>query len=90
MDPEDFECCVACTEDRLKSLRVAEELMRRHEPLRGLELFSGMFIRPGITTLYVTYCSAGAGGLGTGMDMSGFVETKYAVEFSPGAASTYQ
>ncbi|KAG5220384.1 C5-DNA-methyltransferase [Salix suchowensis] len=32
---------------------------------------------------------AGAGGLGTGMDMSGWVETKYAVEFSPAAASTY-
>ncbi|KAF8077759.1 C5-DNA-methyltransferase [Lyophyllum atratum] len=33
---------------------------------------------------------SGAGGLGTGMDMSGFVETKYAVEFSPSAAATYQ
>lgn len=32
----------------------------------------------------------GAGGLGTGMDMSGWVETKYAVEFSPAAASTYR
>ncbi|KAF9013919.1 S-adenosyl-L-methionine-dependent methyltransferase [Cyathus striatus] len=33
---------------------------------------------------------SGAGGLGTGMNMSGFVETKYAVEFSEAAASTYQ
>ncbi|KAG1743398.1 S-adenosyl-L-methionine-dependent methyltransferase [Suillus lakei] len=33
---------------------------------------------------------AGAGGLGTGLDMSGFVETRYAVEFSPGAARTYK
>ncbi|KAG2063855.1 S-adenosyl-L-methionine-dependent methyltransferase [Suillus decipiens] len=33
---------------------------------------------------------AGAGGLGTGLDMSGFVETRYAVEFSPGAAKTYK
>ncbi|KAG5636823.1 hypothetical protein H0H81_006739 [Sphagnurus paluster] len=33
---------------------------------------------------------SGAGGLGTGMDMSGFVETKYAIEFSPSAAQTYQ
>ncbi|PPR01483.1 hypothetical protein CVT26_015106 [Gymnopilus dilepis] len=32
---------------------------------------------------------SGAGGLGTGMQMSGFVETKYAVEFSPAAAKTY-
>ncbi|KAG6844921.1 hypothetical protein H0H87_002405 [Tephrocybe sp. NHM501043] len=31
----------------------------------------------------------GAGGLGTGLDLSGFVETKYAVEFSPSAAATY-
>ncbi|KAG1724751.1 S-adenosyl-L-methionine-dependent methyltransferase [Suillus paluster] len=33
---------------------------------------------------------SGAGGLGTGLDMSGFVETRYAVEFSPGAAKTYE
>ncbi|GLB34766.1 putative cytosine specific DNA methyltransferase replication foci [Lyophyllum shimeji] len=33
---------------------------------------------------------AGAGGLGTGMALSGFVDTKYAVEFSPSAAATFQ
>ncbi|EGO21115.1 hypothetical protein SERLADRAFT_417509 [Serpula lacrymans var. lacrymans S7.9] len=33
---------------------------------------------------------SGAGGLGTGLDMSGFVETRWAVEFSPSAAMTYQ
>ncbi|KAF5380878.1 hypothetical protein D9615_004125 [Tricholomella constricta] len=33
---------------------------------------------------------SGAGGLGTGLDISGFVKTKYAVEFSPSAAATYQ
>ncbi|KAK0239761.1 hypothetical protein EDD85DRAFT_949593 [Armillaria nabsnona] len=32
---------------------------------------------------------SGAGGLGTGMMFSGFVETKWAVEFSPSAAQTY-
>ncbi|KAF9473771.1 S-adenosyl-L-methionine-dependent methyltransferase [Pholiota conissans] len=32
---------------------------------------------------------SGAGGLGTGMNLSGFVETKYAVEISPSAAKTY-
>ncbi|KAF8163400.1 S-adenosyl-L-methionine-dependent methyltransferase [Crassisporium funariophilum] len=32
----------------------------------------------------------GAGGLGVGMDMSGFVETKYAIEFAPAAAKTYK
>jgi len=32
----------------------------------------------------------GAGGLGVGMDLSEFVETRYAVEFSPAAAKTYQ
>jgi len=31
----------------------------------------------------------GAGGLGTGFDMSGFVETRVAIEFSPSAANTY-
>ncbi|KZP21168.1 S-adenosyl-L-methionine-dependent methyltransferase [Athelia psychrophila] len=33
---------------------------------------------------------AGAGGLGTGFDKSGFVETRWAVEFSPSAALTYK
>ncbi|KAF4614568.1 hypothetical protein D9613_003147 [Agrocybe pediades] len=32
---------------------------------------------------------SGAGGLGIGMDLSGFVETKHAVEFSPSAAMSY-
>ncbi|KAH7923467.1 S-adenosyl-L-methionine-dependent methyltransferase [Leucogyrophana mollusca] len=32
---------------------------------------------------------SGAGGLGTGFDMTGFVNTKWAVEFSPSAAKTY-
>ncbi|KAF9535246.1 S-adenosyl-L-methionine-dependent methyltransferase [Crepidotus variabilis] len=32
---------------------------------------------------------AGAGGLGIGMDLSGFVETRYAVEFNASAAKTY-
>lgn len=38
----------------------------------------------------VSSCSAGAGGLGTGLDLSGFVETRWAIEFSPSAAQTYQ
>ncbi|RPD66509.1 S-adenosyl-L-methionine-dependent methyltransferase, partial [Lentinus tigrinus ALCF2SS1-7] len=33
---------------------------------------------------------AGAGGLSTGLEMSGFIETKWAVEFSPSAAKTFQ
>ncbi|KAF8559697.1 S-adenosyl-L-methionine-dependent methyltransferase [Imleria badia] len=33
---------------------------------------------------------SGAGGLGTGFDLSGFVETRWAIEFSPSAAQTYQ
>ncbi|KAJ3515085.1 hypothetical protein NLJ89_g1982 [Agrocybe chaxingu] len=33
---------------------------------------------------------SGAGGLGAGMDLSGFVETKYAVELWPSAAKTYK
>ncbi|OBZ65761.1 Acetolactate synthase, mitochondrial [Grifola frondosa] len=34
-------------------------------------------------------CRMGAGGLSTGLDMSRFVQTKWAVEFSPSAAMTY-
>ncbi|KAF8447830.1 hypothetical protein L210DRAFT_978503 [Boletus edulis BED1] len=33
---------------------------------------------------------SGAGGLGTGFDLSGFVETRWAIEFSPSAARTYR
>ncbi|KAF9030701.1 S-adenosyl-L-methionine-dependent methyltransferase [Hymenopellis radicata] len=33
---------------------------------------------------------AGAGGLGTGMNLSNFVEAKWAVEFMPSAAKTYE
>ncbi|KAF9246401.1 hypothetical protein BU15DRAFT_70495 [Melanogaster broomeanus] len=33
---------------------------------------------------------SGAGGLGTGFNLSGFVETRWAIEFSPSAARTYQ
>jgi hypothetical protein len=40
-------------------------------------------------TYVLMHLETGAGGLGIGMDLSGFVETKYAVEFSPSAAKTY-
>ncbi|KAI0333620.1 S-adenosyl-L-methionine-dependent methyltransferase [Cubamyces sp. BRFM 1775] len=33
---------------------------------------------------------AGAGGLSTGLEMSGHIQTKWAVEFSPGAAKTFR
>ncbi|KAF5315922.1 hypothetical protein D9611_004789 [Ephemerocybe angulata] len=33
---------------------------------------------------------SGAGGLGYGMELSGYVDTKYAIEFQPSAALTYQ
>ncbi|KAK7034044.1 hypothetical protein VNI00_012475 [Paramarasmius palmivorus] len=33
---------------------------------------------------------SGAGGLGTGMNLSGFVDTRWAAEFSPAAASSYR
>ena len=32
----------------------------------------------------------GAGGLGIGMELSQFVDIKYAVEYSPSAAKTYK
>jgi hypothetical protein len=56
MNPEDFSCCEVCTEDRLNCLCLGEELLRRREPLRGLELFSGMVIHPGVTivTLHIS------------------------------------
>ena len=83
-----LKCCRACSEGRIEKLRVAQMLKDNNEPLRGLELFSGACIAPYIMPLQLQ--RLGAGGLGTGMNMSGFVETRYAVEFSPSAALTYQ
>lgn len=37
----------------------------------------------------VSYFIKGAGGFGTGMELSEFVEAKWAVEYSPVAAKTY-
>lgn len=77
-----------CHEERQANLARRARQLQRHGPLRGLELFSGL------TTIFLLRylfqpVLEGAGGLGTGLDLSGFVETRYAIEFSPGAAGTY-
>jgi len=51
--------------------------------VRTLELRSGEGLICNVSLI-------GAGGLGTGMDMSGFIDTKWAVEYSPAAALTYK
>lgn len=51
--------------------------------VRTLQLRSGIGLTSNVSLV-------GAGGLGTGMDMSGFVDTKWAVEYSPAAALTYK
>ena len=90
MDKKFLNSCRACSEERINKLRHSQLLKDNNEPLRGLELFSGEFIASSIMPFYVQSFMLGAGGLGTGMNMSGFVETRYAVEFSPSAALTYQ
>jgi DNA (cytosine-5)-methyltransferase 1 len=90
MDKRFLKRCTACSDKRIKKLRHVQMLKDNNEPLRGLELFSGEFFASYIMMLHVQSVVPGAGGLGTGMNMSGFVETRYAVEFSPSAALTYQ
>ncbi|KAG0701495.1 hypothetical protein DFH29DRAFT_1000139 [Suillus ampliporus] len=84
-----FQHCVQCHEEHQANIARRAQQLQRYGPLRGLELFSGLVI-------FLLLCDRfehvleGAGGLGTGLDMSGFVDTRYAVEFSPGAAKTYK
>jgi len=87
---EDFKSCRTCYEDRIGELDNAEKLLQRHGPLRGLELYSGSAFNLYMLNLVLTCNLAGAGGLGTGLDQSRYVETRWAVEFSPSAALTYQ
>lgn len=85
----EFKSCKKCHEEREDLLERQSILLQRHGRLRGLELFSGKAIYTHVLLSYRRW-SAGAGGLGTGFDLSGFVETRWAIEFSPGAARTYR
>lgn len=82
--------CQPCHKTRVEQLSYAERLLEKNGPLRGLELYSGMYLCRLFRTLILTSTFTGAGGLGSGFDMSGFVDTRWAVEFSPSAALTYQ
>lgn len=42
LEPEDLQHCKQCHQERLHHLHRVDQLLRRHQPLRGLELFSGM------------------------------------------------
>ncbi|PSR77616.1 hypothetical protein PHLCEN_2v7806 [Hermanssonia centrifuga] len=66
-----FKRCEECYGARRELLEIQKTLEAQHEPLRGLELFSG------------------AGGLSAGLDQSGFVKTKWAVEWTTSAAMSY-
>lgn len=90
MEKRFLKACRACSDERITKLQHRQVLKNNNQPLRGLELFSGVFITSHTVLLLVQIFALGAGGLGTGMNMSGFVETRYAVEFSPSAALTYQ
>lgn len=81
--------CKICDEKRVEKMESEKALKKRNKPLRVLELFSGMLISSNLFTM-LTSLPLGAGGLGTGLDMSGYVETKYAVEYYPAAAITFR
>lgn len=88
IDDEDLDGCEVCQEARFDDIMRVQELFNQNGPLRGLELFSGKGF---VTSLEEgLICNVGAGGLGTGMAMSGFVDIKWAVEYSPAAALTYK
>lgn len=72
LPPRVFKTCTECTKEHQACLEEDMSLLKKHGPLRGLELF------------------AGAGGLSTGFNSTGFVQTKWAVEYIPIIASTYK
>ncbi|KAI0064526.1 S-adenosyl-L-methionine-dependent methyltransferase [Artomyces pyxidatus] len=72
LEVEELDVCTTCFDAHTAALAKKKELLEGHEPMRGLELFSG------------------AGGLSTGFDMSGFVDTRWAIEFSPSCCLSYK
>lgn len=91
LDRATFRQCETCLNVREEMISRNQRLKNCNQPLRGMELFSGQFLRMVSHSLAaIILLSPGAGGLGVGMEMSGFVETQYAVEISPSAAATYQ
>ena len=81
--------CNQCHAASLDASLKEETLLGAHQKLRGLELFAGAKSTMLNAQLDLTVIT-GAGGLSTGLELSGFVETRWAVEFSPSAAKTFQ
>ncbi|KAI0077119.1 S-adenosyl-L-methionine-dependent methyltransferase [Panus rudis PR-1116 ss-1] len=70
--PSPLKKCEHCFISHTLEIQEAQDYVKKHRPLRGLELF------------------AGAGGLSAGLERSGFVKTKWAVELCPSAALSFQ
>jgi len=71
-------------------LRTEKKFIQFHEPLRGLELFAGLFILLGCMKGYLPEVNLGAGGFGTGLGQSGHIKTLWAIEWDEPAATTYR
>ena len=79
--------CEACLECRLESLEKQNHGAKQAPKLQGLELFSGLFV---IILGFLSFntIDIGAGGLSTGLDWSGHINTKWLVELSSSCALT--
>lgn len=82
--------CIQCMKARDEDVLQRRRLLDQSGPLLGLELFAGVLLYSFecINISSDHYCT-GAGGLSTGLELTGFVKTKWAVELSPSAAQTF-
>jgi DNA (cytosine-5)-methyltransferase 1 len=89
LDSSTHSYCEKCYEEHIKTLKKKDRLYNQNKPLQTLEIFSGLFSF--ILIIKINFQHAkGAGGLSIGLEESGFVKTKWAIEYAPSAAKTFQ
>ncbi len=81
--------CEECYNDHIKILEKEDTLYIQNKPLQALEIFSGLFLISIIMSELLTY-PKGAGGLSIGLEESRFIKTRWAIEYAPSAAKTFQ
>ena len=80
--------CKNCYDEHIKTLKKENLLCEQSKPLQALEIFSGLL---SFFIIKVDFLHAkGAGGLSIGLEESGFVQTRWAIEYAPSAAKTFQ
>ena len=88
LHPSSYSYCERCYQDHIKVLEKQDLLCKRNKPLQALEIFSGSSFIPCLKIDFQHV--SGAGGLSIGLEDSGFVKTKWAIEYAPSAARTFQ